>query len=153
MAWLGQRQSTHGAFIFYWLYGHGYAWLFRLYLLFVVLFHVAGCIVDPVALRDEVLFERGFRLLAVLACLNYVATDALNYTKAPGPSGDRGEWPWRALRWCAPRWPGCTSFSSGPCTVRGPGAAGHNRWGVAETPLPVKTQGRTRAAAFNVSVF
>ena len=117
MAWLGQRQSTHEAYIFYCLYGHGYAWLFRLFLFFVVLFHVAGCIVDPVALRDEVLSERGFRLLAVLACLNYVATDALNYTKAPGPSGDRGGWPWRALRWCAPRLPGCTSFSSGPCTA------------------------------------
>ena len=43
--------------------------------------------------------------------------------------------------------------SSGPCTVCVPGAAGHNRWGVAETPLPVKTQGRTRDAAFNVVSF
>ena len=32
--------------------------------------------------------------------------------------------------------------SLGPCTDAVPGAAGHNRWGVAETPLPVKTQGR-----------
>ena len=32
------------------------------------------------------------------------------------------------------------SFS--PCTVTVHGAAGHNRWGVVETPLPVKTQGR-----------
>ena len=89
----------------------------------------------------------------VFVFIDFVYWLTLTFTKAPGPSGDRGRWPWRALRWCAPRWPGCTSFSSGPCTVRGPGAAGHNRWGVAETPLPVKTQGRTRAAAFNVSVF
>ena len=32
------------------------------------------------------------------------------------------------------------------------GAAGHNRWGVAETPLPLKTQGRNmdRFKTFNV---
>ena len=29
-----------------------------------------------------------------------------------------------------------------PCTVLVHGASGHNRWGVVETPLPVKTQGR-----------
>ena len=28
-----------------------------------------------------------------------------------------------------------------------------NRWGVAETPLPAKTQGRTRTTALNVGVF
>ena len=36
-----------------------------------------------------------------------------------------------------------------PVQLAVPGAAGHNRWGVAETPLPAKTQGRTRVAAFN----
>ena len=71
--------------------GHGYAWLFRLYLFFVVLFHLAGCIVDPFTLRGEVLSERGFTLLAVLACLNYVATNALNYTKALFPLGIEGD--------------------------------------------------------------
>ena len=39
---------------------------------------------------------------------------ALTFAKAPGPTGDRGGWPWRALRWCAPRWPGCTSFCQVP---------------------------------------
>ena len=69
--------------------------------------------------------------------LKYVATDALNYAKAPGPSGDRGEFLWRALRWCVPPWPGCTSFRQVPVQLAVPGAAGHNRWG------------RTRVAAFN----
>ena len=42
--------------------------------------------------------------------------------------------------------------SLGPCTDAVHGAAGHNRWGVAETPLPVKTQGRNldRSLTFNV---
>ena len=102
LAWwdglVGSHQSTQGAYIFCCLCGHGYAWLFRLFLFFVVLFRAADCIVDPVAIRDEVLSERGFTLLAVFACLNNVATDALNYTKAPGPFGGRGEWQWFALR-------------------------------------------------------
>ena len=34
------------------------------------------------------------------------------------------------------------------CTVTVSGAAGHNRWGVVETPLPVKTQGRTADCIF-----
>ena len=33
-------------------------------------------------------------------------------------------------------------LSPAPCTAAVHGAAGHNRWGVAETPLPAKTQGR-----------
>ena len=56
----------------------------------MVLFHVAGCFVDPVALRDEVLSERGFTLLAVLACLIYMATDALNLQRPLVPSGAEG---------------------------------------------------------------
>ena len=35
-----------------------------------------------------------------------------------------------------------------PCTVTVHGAAGHNRWGVVETPLPVKTQGRNMDRSF-----
>ena len=27
--------------------------------------------------------------------MKYVVADALNFTKAPGPSWDRGGWPWR----------------------------------------------------------
>ena len=37
----------------------------------------------------------------------------------------------------------------GPCVVSVYGAPGHNRWGVVETPLPVKTQGRTMGCFFN----
>ena len=32
---------------------------------------------------------------------------ALLFAKALGPSGDRGRWPWRALRWRSPCWRGC----------------------------------------------
>ena len=44
-------------------------------------------------------------------------------------------------------WPGCMlrqvlSLSSVPEKFPVRGAAGHNRWGVVETPLLVKTQGR-----------
>ena len=35
----------------------------------------------------------------------------------------------------------CCPF--GPCSAAVHGAPSHNRWGVVETPLPVKTQGRT----------
>ena len=87
--------------------------------------------------------------LRVFVFIDFVYWLTLTFTKAPGPSGDRGGWPWRALRWCAPRWPGCTSSRQVPVQFAVPGAAGHNRWRVAETPLSAKTQGRTRAAAFN----
>ena len=40
-------------------------------------------------------------------------------------------------------------LSSVPVQLPVQGAAGHNRWGVAETPLPVKTQGRTMGPQFN----
>ena len=39
----------------------------------------------------------------------------------------------------------------GPCTGAVHGAPGHNRWGVVETPLPVKTQGGTMNRFFNFS--
>ena len=54
------------------------------------------------------------------------------------------------------RWWAVCAF---PCTRRGPfsactvavhGAAGHNRWGVVETPLPVKTQGRNMDRSLSV---
>ena len=41
----------------------------------------------------------------------------------------------------------CCPF--GPCTGAVHGAPGHNRWGVVETPLPVKTQGRTMNCLLN----
>ena len=42
----------------------------------------------------------------------------------------------------------CCPF--GPCTDAVHGAPGHNRWGVVETPLPVKTQGETMNCYFNL---
>ena len=50
-------------------------------------------------------------------------------------------------------WPGCMlhrtfSLSSVPVQFPVHGAAGHNRWGVVETPLPVKTQGRNMDRSF-----
>ena len=41
------------------------------------------------------------------------------------------------------------TFSLAPCTAMVHGAPGDNRWGVAETSLPVKTQGRTLDCPFN----
>ena len=35
------------------------------------------------------------------------------------------------------------ALSLGPCIDAVHGAPGHNRWGVVETPLPAKSQGRT----------
>ena len=56
----------------------------------------------------------------VLVFVNFANRLTLKFTKAPGPSGDRGGWPWRALRWCAPRWPGCTFFWQVPVQFCGP---------------------------------
>ena len=68
------------------------------------------------------------------------------------PSRNRGEWRWlrlvvvhvpsfhvvhQTLSLCVP---------VQVCIVEG--APGHNRWGVAETPLPAKSQGRTRDCTF-----
>ena len=62
----------------------------------------------------------------------------LNYGSAPGPSGDRGEMAMADGRLCA-----VCAFAAYvrhfPLVREAPG---HNRWGVAETPLPVKPQGR-----------
>ena len=44
-------------------------------------------------------------------------------------------------------------LSLGPCTGAVHGAPGHNRWGVVETPLPVKTQGGTMNCYFNLFNF
>ena len=43
--------------------------------------------------------------------------------------------------------------SLGPCADAVHGAAGHNRWGVAETPLPVKTQGRNLDGSLTFNVY
>ena len=57
-------------------------------------------------------------------------------------------WLWRALRWCAPRWPGCTSFSSGPCAVRGPGAAGHKPLGSGGDATPCEDTRQDQGRSF-----
>ena len=81
--------------------------------------------------------------------LKYIFTDALNFEKPLAPMEERrghGD--------------GCASSlflsydvqqicSLGPCTDAVHGAAGHNRWGVAETPLLVKTQGRNVGRSCN----
>ena len=43
------------------------------------------------------------------------------------------------------------ALSLGPCIDAVHGAPGHNRWGVAETPLPAKSQGRDRGLFFLTS--
>ena len=104
----------------------------------------------PLGMRISLHGAMGVR---VLIFVDFAYRLTLKFPKAPGPFGDRGEWPWRAHRWIAPRWPGCTSFLQVPVQFAVPGAAGHNRWGVSETSLPANTQGRTRDAALNVVSF
>ena len=103
--------------------------------------------------------------LQVHVFLDFAYYLILNFGRAPGPSGDREGWPW--LRLLVVHVPSCWTAQSKRtyvlhqtlsicvpvqvCIVEG--APGRNRWGVAETPLSAKSQGRTRAAAFNVSVF
>ena len=63
----------------------------------------------PLGMRISVNGASGVRVRVWLrVILKYVVADALNYAKAPDPFGGRGRWPWRALRWCVPPWPGCT---------------------------------------------
>ena len=81
----------------------------------------------------------------------------LNFASAPGPFG--GRWQWRSLRPLAlPSFVARSApvtcrtpdpFPFGPCTATIQRAPGHNRWGVSETTLPVKTQGRTLDCSFN----
>ena len=56
----------------------------------------------------------------------FLIADTMNLARAPGlPRKAEGRWPWRGLAACY-----ISRF------------AGHNRLGVVETPLPVKTQAR-----------
>ena len=43
----------------------------------------------------------------------------------------------------------CASTPYIPCTATVHCAPGHNRWGVSETTLPVKTEGSTLDCSFN----
>ena len=88
----------------------------------------------------------GFDTLRVRVCLEFVLIDSLSHSRAPGPSGDRGVCP----SWlhgadggvCRLLFAVYQMLSLGPCTVAARGAPSHNRWGVVERRLPVKTQGR-----------
>ena len=92
----------------------------------------------------------------------YVVASAVTGTRIPGVRGQgrpevcKGPWSLRGSRGYAPHgYMGlmaghaacCTQYTRccpfGPCTGAIHGAPGHNRWGVVETPLPVKTQGGT----------
>ena len=91
-----------------------------------------------------------------------VVASAFTGTRCPGVHGFRhlevckGPWSLRGSRGyathgymglmaghaaCCTQYTSCCPF--GPCTDAVHGAPGHNRWGVVETPLPVKTQGGT----------
>ena len=89
----------------------------------------------------------------VRAFFEYVAIDTLTLLSAPVPSGIEGvrpSWLLGAVGGvCRLLYAVHQTLSLGPCTVAARGAPGHNRWGVAETPLPAKTQGRTAGYTFN----
>ena len=66
-----------------------------------------------------------------------------DFANAPGPCGDRGEMAMAIARLFCPLLLSTSDTAFFPLySFAVLGAAGHNRWGVAETPLPVKTQGR-----------
>ena len=100
--------------------------------------------------------------LRVHVFLDFACCLVLKFGSAPDPFGGRGGWPW--LRLLVVHVPSCWTAQSKRtyavhqtlslcvpvqvCIVEG--APGHNRWGVAETPLPAKSQGRTGDYTFNV---
>ena len=55
----------------------------------------------PFGMRISLYGATGLR---VLVFVNFAYRLTLKCPRAPGPSGDRGRWPWRSPRWCAPRW-------------------------------------------------
>ena len=76
--------------------------------------------------------------------------DTWNFAKAP--SSHRGaEGRWRCRRLLVAFSGGLQqTLSLGPCAATVQRAPSHNRWGVSETTLPVKTQGRTLDCPFNL---
>ena len=88
----------------------------------------------------------GYDTLWVRVFLKYVAMDPLEFARAPGPFGDRGGMPsWRHGAdggVCRLLYAVHQILSLGLCTVAARGAPSHNRWGVVERRLPVKTQER-----------
>ena len=83
--------------------------------------------------------------------LEYLAIDALKYSRAPDLARDRGGTPqWGLMAGSAAC---CTTyvrhFPFAPCAATVQRAPSHNRWRVSETTLPAKTQGRTLDCPFN----
>ena len=104
----------------------------------------------------------GYDVLGLVSCsagvrafLKYLDMHALMFESAPGPSGDRGVRPLTLpslVVQSAPVPQYTRHCPFGPFTDAVHGAVGHNRWEVAGTPLPVKTQSRNmgRSLTFNV---
>ena len=98
----------------------------------------------------------------VQVLIDFVYWPLLMFAMALASPEVEGRWQWRSLRPLAllsfvvrsaplPPYIRCCPF--GPCTVAVHGAAGHNRWGVAGTPLPVKTQGRNMGRSLTLNVY
>ena len=104
-------------------------------------------------------FDSWYCSLRVEVFLDFVYRLFLNFASAPGLSGGRGEMAMAvassarlaflrgAVCACCTQYTRCCPF--GPCADAVHGAPGHNRWGVVETPLPVKTQGGTMNCLLN----
>ena len=98
-----------------------------------------------------VFFRTSTSTSTVWAFMDYTATVTLKYIRAPGSNrGTEGEMAMAALPRCAAspllRQTLSLCVLVQLCIVEG--APGHNRWGVAETPLPAQSQGRTEDYTF-----
>ena len=102
----------------------------------------SSCSLSRVTSRLYVVWVRSGAYIADF--LKYVFKYAMNYVSAPGlPWEAEGRWQWRSLRSLAlPSFAVHQLLSLVPCAVTVHGTPGHNRWGVVETPLPAKSQGR-----------
>ena len=73
----------------------------------------------------------------------------LELCKGPGPSGEGPrEMAMESLACCAFFTPYNRHCQFCPCFLYSRGPWSHNRWGVAETPLPAKTEGRNTERSF-----
>ena len=88
-------------------------------------------------------------LLCLHVFTEFAFIDTWNFAKAP--SSLRGaEGRWRCLRLLVASFVSIhQTLSLGSCAATVQRAPGHNRWGVSETTLPAKTQGRTLDCPFN----
>ena len=100
-----------------------------------------------------VVLRLAFVFLWVHVFFEHMALDLLKYTRAPGPFLDRKGMAPHGCMVCRLMYAVHQTLSLGPGTVTVSGAACHNRWGVAETPLPAKTQGRTLDCLFPANAY